>query len=355
MEFLSLIEKNKIELIEFLKKEIKLLRNEFETEKVPSLEVINFFEKYLYQGKYLRSFLIDLFFHGYFDYPYKEIINLLQYLKGAIEVFHTSILIHDDVFDNDYLRRGNPTAHYFYNQLLKEKPNHQNGKNLAIILGDFGFYLSNYLFYKSVFYFKNYQQITDIFNLQILKTALAEMSDVKNAYDNHELSFKKIEKINQYKTSEYTFTLPFLIGYLASDFSDKDEIILIKKIGKIMGQIYQITDDLLNFLGTEQETGKSIGTDISENKKTLIRYLLYKKADDKDRELFNRIFGKKINQEEFNLIKKRYFDLKIDKEINQLIKKKQSVINSLVDNLKIKKNYRKLLKDLVNFISQRNQ
>ncbi len=355
MQLLSLIKKNKLELIDFLKKEIKLLRNEFETEKVPSLEIINFFEKYLYEGKYLRSFLIDLFFNGYVDRSNKEKINSLQYLKGALEVFHTSILIHDDVFDNDYLRRGKPTAHYYYNQLLKEKPDHQNGKNLAIILGDFGFYLSNYLFYKSVYYFKNYQKITNIFNLQILKTALAEMSDVKNAYDNQELSLKKIEKINQYKTSEYTFTLPFLIGYLASDLSDEDEIVLIKKIGVIMGQIYQITDDLLNFVGTEDETGKSIGTDIRENKKTLIRYLLYKKADDKDRKLFNQFFGKKINQKGLNLIKKRYFDLKIDKEINHLIKKKQSVINSLIDNLKINKNYKKLLKELIDFISQRNQ
>lgn len=258
-------------LIDYAKKEFALIKRNLEKEKIVEIKNIDIFFDFLIKGKFIRSYLIKKFFDFYKKKEDDFIVNQLTNIALSIEIFHSSILIHDDVFDNDYLRRKDKTIFYKYNDLYKKEKNNEFGKNLAIILGDLGFYLSNFLF-KGVDNHQNKNQILNTFFTQVIKTSLGEFLDVKTSLLNINIGIKKINLINRLKTSEYTFNLPFKLGYfLAIDKVDEKELKLIEKIGFIMGDIFQIKDDLLNFLGDSKITGKSVGTDIQENKNTVIK------------------------------------------------------------------------------------
>ena len=70
-------------------------------------ENLEYFKDLNSEGKCIRGFLISL---GY--KILKNNINYSYHLSLAYEIFQTSVLIHDDIIDNDNLRRGKNTIHY---------------------------------------------------------------------------------------------------------------------------------------------------------------------------------------------------------------------------------------------------
>ena len=87
-------------------------------------------------GKLIRGFLIA------FGYKMlKEDIKYSYNLSLAYELFQTSILIHDDIIDNDNLRRGKDTIH-FANfkkyKSLNEPDAKKASESIAICMGDYG-------------------------------------------------------------------------------------------------------------------------------------------------------------------------------------------------------------------------
>ena len=95
-------------------------------------------------GKLIRGVLVNL---GY--KIIKEESDYSYPLALAFEVFQTSILVHDDIIDNDDLRRGKTTIHAYnydkYYKLTKSSKSKELSNNLAICIGDLGFYKANYI------------------------------------------------------------------------------------------------------------------------------------------------------------------------------------------------------------------
>ena len=90
------------------------------------------------EGKLVRGFLIALGYkllNSNADYSYD--------LSLAYEIFQTSILIHDDIIDNDDLRRGKDTIHFANYKKYKEfndSSAKKMGESIAICMGDYGFF-----------------------------------------------------------------------------------------------------------------------------------------------------------------------------------------------------------------------
>ena len=253
-----------------------------EAKKVGKLPVesLNYFHDLCRRGKFIRGTFITLGYRLGGGTEKKKI--LLPSL--AIELFHTAILIHDDIMDEDNLRRGIKTAHtYFADYARKTKiprPEHF-GLSQAITLADTGFYLSWQLLLESLFppYLKlkagqelakyisrlTYGQMLDITNETSLTTNLPEPAAAGEI-------LKKILKIFRYKTAEYTGSLPLILGYILAGGEEKIEALY--NYGLAFGWIFQIVDDLLGIFGQQEKLGKPLGSDLVQAKKTILVYYL---------------------------------------------------------------------------------
>lgn len=277
--------------------------------------------EYTKRGKMLRACLVRLGFElanaisaNSPKQPTKEQLNAITYTGAALELFQSGLLAHDDIMDRDRLRRGKASLHVSYEEELRQggysEPEHY-GEALAICLGDLAFFCA--------FDFLTETGLAaDIQNRLVAKAAkelslvgLAQMRDVANgalrpkakaSFDcnssltevacSSEPGEDAIMALYRYKTARYTFSLPLAMGAIVAR-AKTEECKLLESIGEKLGIIFQIKDDELGIFADEKVLGKPSGTDIIENKRTLYRFFLFKKADPDLLLELNTIFGKK--------------------------------------------------------------
>ena len=220
-------------------------------------------------GKLIRGFLIAL---GY--KMLKEDIDYSYYLSLAYELFQTSILVHDDVIDNDNLRRGKDTIHYT-NYKKYKSINDQDAKktseSIAMCIGDYGFFKVNEIIINN---YKNSPHFTKLFkyyNDIVLKTVEGEIIDVILSFEGkYNVLQKDLEEnimlIYKLKTAFYTIIGPLCLGLILGGAED-EKLKDIQNFGEKVGIAFQIQDDIL---GIYSDMGKVIGSDIKEFKQTIL-------------------------------------------------------------------------------------
>ena len=201
------------------------------------------------KGKQMRPVIV-LYSAELFDN-----INESTY-RGAtlVELLHTATLVHDDVVDDSYQRRGK----FSINAIWRNK--------IAVLAGDF--LLSRGLL--TALESKDYNL------LEIASRAVKDMSE------GELLQIEKARKLDISEEVYYEIIRQKTASLLASCFAigaasagvDKTTTELMRQIGENLGMAFQIKDDLLDF-GDSSQTGKPTGIDIKEKKMTLpIIYLL---------------------------------------------------------------------------------
>lgn len=175
---------------------------------------------------------------------------------SALEMIHTYSLVHDDLpaMDNDELRRGKPTNHIQFNE------------STAILAGDALLTLAF-----EVITLEDLPAETKV----KLVTLLAETSGYKGMVggqqadilgEESELTLAEIESIHVRKTGALIKMATVSGGLIAG----KDEEILeeLENLANEIGIAYQIRDDILDVVGTEEELGKGVATDAALGKST---------------------------------------------------------------------------------------
>ena len=181
---------------------------------------------------------------------------------AAQQISEDYFLMHDDWMDDNLIRRGLPTAHRIY------------GPQYAIDAGDA---LQTILWRiasdakdslgqkKGKKYFEKFQDI-------MLTTHVGQYLDLKLTRE-----FKDITKftIDDYlrsiyaKSAYYSVYGPMQVGAIIAGAPDA-KVIGIKSYGTLAGLAFQIKDDILDCISTEEQLGKSIGNDVKEGVKTMI-------------------------------------------------------------------------------------
>jgi len=188
--------------------------------------------------------------------------------RGAtlVELLHTATLVHDDVVDDAYQRRG----FFSINALWKNK--------IAVLVGD-------YLLAKGLLLSVNNQ---DYRLLQIVSEAVQQMSEgellqiekARRLDINEEVYFEVIRK----KTASLIASC--CACGAASAGADEASIERMRLFGEKIGIAFQIKDDLFDF-GTD-DVGKPLGIDIKEKKMTLpLIYALSKASKADKRHIMN--------------------------------------------------------------------
>ena len=249
------------------------------------------------KGKMIRGGLVLLSHSmGRKPAPYASAVQT----AAAVELFQSSFLIHDDIMDQDTVRRGFPSIYRQY-QKLGEKERFPRfarfGESMGVCAGDLAFFLAfDILNSLSVSETKR-KKILDLCIKEITSTCIAQMQDVYWGHTDWGRTDRKVKAEEVYslylhKTGRYTFSLPLMAGAIRAGLSEP-VIQTLERIGEHLGILFQLKDDELGLFGTEKEIGKPVGSDIKEGKKTLFIALLHERATGRHIDRINKILRKR--------------------------------------------------------------
>ena len=179
----------------------------------------------------------------------------------AIEMIHTYSLIHDDLpcMDNDDLRRGKPTNHKIYGECIATLAGDafQAEAFRSILSSDLPAEWKN----KCALFLAEAAGVDGICGGQCL--------DMEG--EGKALTAEQLDEINVHKTSAL-LVAACKMGVAAAGGSD-EQLEAAEQFGLDIGRAFQIRDDILDVLSTEEELGKPIGSDAQENKNTYMALL----------------------------------------------------------------------------------
>lgn len=257
-------------------------------------------------GKMIRGGLVSLGFALFRGEPDDQQQQQLIAAGAAMELFQSGLLVHDDIMDRDTTRRGLSSLFFQYAQLVDRQGLNQSyhlGESLGICAGDVAFFLAFEILAGLNVDPDLYRRILALTAREIGYVGVAQMQDIYNGTTYQRVSDADILRLYLYKTGRYTFSLPLMLGGILAGRPDSD-IDLLEKLGESIGIVFQIRDDELGLFGNEVETGKSVGSDIREGKKTLYFGYLTELASGEDRERLSGIFGRQnLNVEEIRFVR----------------------------------------------------
>lgn len=167
---------------------------------------------------------------------------------ATVELVHLATLVHDDAVDNSVLRRGQPTVSALWT--------HQ----IAIIMGD-------YLYSRAVTELARVRRLEAI---EILGDAanimsVGEMRQL-TAYDVLDFSEDDYYRLISAKTASLMQAACEMGSSLGGEEASRKAL---AAFGQNLGMAFQVADDILDYVGSEEETGKPVGHDLREQKVTL--------------------------------------------------------------------------------------
>ncbi|MFH1201095.1 MAG: polyprenyl synthetase family protein [bacterium] len=225
----------------------------------------------------------------------------------AIELLHSFFLIHDDVIDKDTSRHGTATIHERYKKIAQKynfaKDKTHFGNSMAIVAGDMAIPTAYEIIlnqkFSSEITLKVIKQIQKI----IFTTISGEMLDVTMSYKN-KVTEKQILEMQERKTAHYTFEGPIFLGCILAK-APESCFNLFSKYALPLGKAFQIKDDILGVFGSEKEIGKTVGSDITEGKKTLLVLKALEKGNKKQNKFIKQCLNKKnISKKEIEKFRK---------------------------------------------------
>jgi octaprenyl-diphosphate synthase len=190
-------------------------------------------------------------------------------LAIAFEYLHMATLFHDDVIDNAQNRRGKPAVFRAY------------GQAAAILAGDFLHARSMALV----------GELGGVEALKIFCKATSGMVDGEFLQLRNAANFNQSEEDYFAAVSGKTVLLISAAMEIGSLFGGGNNTVrkALLRYGNNLGCAFQIVDDLLDYLGDQKVTGKSVGNDLVEGKMTLPLILALKKAEQKEWQYFQNI------------------------------------------------------------------
>lgn len=319
------IEKNRLALQKFLKVFLVKKRKEFKNVSFWSKDIEEKILEFSSSGKMLRGVLLMLS-SGKSD---KDTLKI----ASAIELLHSAFLIHDDIMDQDVLRRGKDSMHVRYVKelkFLKGDINHY-GLSQAISLGDICIFLAFVLIGDLASVHK--EKIQAFFINEMIRVGFGQMEDMMVSFSSKNPSIEEIFSIYRSKTARYSISVPVVLGMYLNNETES----LIKKsflVGEALGIAFQMKDDELGVFGQEKNTGKGVFKDISKDKKTILRHLLLGILSKDEKSKIESLFGKEdLSKEEISFLMDTLERYEIKNRhqtmMNDYIKKSQKLYSTL--------------------------
>ena len=241
-------------------KEMELFEEKFSSSMRSHVALLNRITHYIVnrKGKQMRPMFVFMVAKMLEE---KEVNERCYRAASVIELIHTATLVHDDVVDESYQRRG----FFSINALWKNK--------IAVLVGD-------YLLSKGLLLCIDHK---DFDLLEIISVAVREMSEGELLQIEKTRRLDIDESIYMEIIRQKTATLIASCCALgaASVHASPETVELLRQFGEDIGIAFQIKDDLFDY--GETKIGKPTGIDIREKKMTLPLIHAINKSDTKQK------------------------------------------------------------------------
>lgn len=205
----------------------------------------------------------------------------------AVELVHTALLMHDDMMDQDGMRRGKPTTHKFF-----EDDDAHYGESMAVDLGDAVLELGHELLLKSKFSPKLVINASQKLMRGIANTAWGQAYDISVEKIIEKCGEDDVITIHKAKTAIYTYENPLFIGAILSGL--EGEVYKILSDYSMDGGIaFQLQDDILGVFGDPEKTGKLANSDLLQGKVTLLILKTFKDGTPQQIQDLKKVWGKR--------------------------------------------------------------
>jgi len=288
------------------------------------------------------------------------------FAAAAAEVYHNWTLVHDDIIDNDDMRRGKPSTHKELSSFAKKKYKlnkiqaEKYGTAFAILAGDLQQSWAISLLLKTTKFGIPENVVHSICNDMVhdlsVKLISGEALDVVFSYRSIEkITQREVENMLYLKTSALLNFCAIAGAKIAlkTTNNNREQIKKLTEFTTSLGIAFQLRDDWLGIFGNAEELGKPIGSDISSAKPTLLMMETLKRTDSKSKQFLLSLFGKNnIPQKDIEKVKKIMKDSGAEEficnKIEKLKIKAEKSLNYFPDN-----NYKKLLLDFNEYLATR--
>ena len=234
---------------EYLGKDWEAVREKIETSLMSDIALLNSTNSSILSnsGKQLRPLLALLIARACSGHRISE--ATVRYAAAA-ELLHNATLLHDDVADNSYQRRGVPTIMSLM------------GPSVSVLVGDYWLVKAMELILGSS---EGDHQVIKIFSKTLSDLAEGEMLQLQKAQsgDTSEDDYLRII----YSKTASLFEAACVSAAISIDASEEC-LKAAKDYAVALGIAFQIKDDILDYSGTES-VGKPLGVDILEQKITM--------------------------------------------------------------------------------------
>lgn len=281
---------------------------------------------------------------------------------AALEVFHNWTLVHDDIIDEDLVRRNLPTAHVVLSQAmdLPENRRMKFGSDMAILAGDlmqaWAFEFIDQTPCSAEVRLKLARELRDYGYLRLVS---GEAVDVAMSYrDAGTVTEDEMFDMQLGKTGallHYAARAGWMIGKGYPESWDEPEAVALGRFGDDLALAFQLRDDYLGIFGKFEEFGKPIGSDLQEGKATLLLIHALKNLDEKSAEELRKL----LYLEEYTVA-----DLEKARElfhragsVKNMLDAIEKYSASAIDALKTlpESHGRTLLEDLANYLINREK
>ena len=292
----------------YLNTELNLFNEKYYETIKSDVTFIDIIVKYVLskKGKQIRPILVflvsKLFDNKVSENSYKAAVTL--------ELIHNASLYHDDVVDKASTRRGMATVNAIWNN------------KTAVLLGDY--FLSSSLM--SILAIKDFavMDILSSASKRLSKGEFLQIAKARKLNTDLDLYYEVIKN----KTASL-FSACTELGAICSG-ATKEEVVILAEFGEKIGLIFQMQDDLLDFIGKKKIFGKEIGIDLVEKKITLPLIHALNNVSEKERKKVIKVIKKGVtnkNIEEIILFTEKNGGIeKCRNEIKQLVEEAKTII-----------------------------
>ena len=253
-------------------------------------------------GKRLRPIFCILGYKCLSDHNLEAIIAA----SISLELMQSSLLVHDDIMDEDELRRGKRTFHIVCKDLCERQfgknKSRRFGENIAIVAGDLLEAYGEEVLAKSSFKSDYVKKALATYAEIVKNVGYGQILDI-TAERKGSFTEDDILTIHKLKTASYTIEGPLHIGALLAG-ADEADLQILSAYGIPLGLAFQIQDDILGLFGSEEKMGKPVGSDVREGKKTLLILHALERCTEDEKELLTKALGnERVTVEEIDTVR----------------------------------------------------
>ena len=195
-------------------------------------------------------------------------------IGAAFELLHTALIVHDDVIDRDFTRRGAPNLAGTYRDRAlatgaSDAAAEHRGISAAVIAGDLALFNAYRLIDRSGVGGVVRGRLVEVMDDALFASAAGELIDVDFSFMPDVPRVDDILTMERLKTAVYSFECPLQAGAILAG-ANEETVATLAAFGRDIGIAYQLVDDLLGVFGAESETGKTTIGDLREGKRTVL-------------------------------------------------------------------------------------